>query len=537
MATKTPVAKKNKLCLFLCLWLLSSLVLNCENGEDKLTQKKSTSSGPLKGGTLNVALWASFATLDWQSTVSHPLPHCMLHVYEGLFGLGKDFSPVPELVKFWSASEDKLTWSFSLRSNITFHNGKVLTSEDVKVSLERWQRVSPRGVMLKDLREIEIISVDSVRFHFDNPMGRFLLLILAADESKAVIMPKEIAEASPQSGALTDIIGTGTYEFAEYRIEEYVKLVRFEEFTPRNDPPNYQSGKKVAYFDEIYFWIVPEAATRVAGLERGEYDIVTRLPDSEYKRLQLSEDVEPIINLPAHLDYLIFNHKSGLFADINMRRAVQSLINVEEINRSMVASEEFWILNPSIYPPESRYNTNEASQYYDQRNLGKAKDFLQKAGYKGEAVKFLVLREEPEIYRASIAVNEQMKAAGIIVDLLIYDLATWVAKRADPESMDMFITKGYWLDPSLFHAEFGGRFPGWFFSRETEDLFSRLASETDIEKRYTLGEQLQRLFYEKAAFINVGYHYGCKAKRITVKDPQGNLSRGNLTLHNVWLDR
>lgn len=533
----SKILQKIRRISFFLLFLFFLVYLNCENSNNRKINKKSDLTGPIRGGTLNVALWVPFPTLDWQSTVSHPLPQCMIHVYEGLFGLGKNFNPVPELVESWEVSEDKLIWTFELRRDVLFHNGKKLTSEDVKASIERWQRVSPRGVMLKNLREIRIVNQNSFQFFFNKPFGRFLLLILAADESKAIIMPEEIAIASQQAGSLTEIIGTGPYQFEQYRTEEFLILKRFEDYSQRNDPPNYQSGKKAAWVEKIVYWIIPEASTRVAGLETGEFDIITRLPDSEFERLKEKQDIVPIINAPARLDYLIFNHKKGLFTDINMRRAIQSLVDVEEVNQSMMASKKFWTLNPSIYPPESPYHTDEAAEYFNQKNPKKSKDLLQKANYNGESVRFLVLREEPDTYRASIAVSEQMKAVGINVNLLIYDLATWVAKRANPDEMDMFITKGFWLDPSLFHAEFGGRFPGWFISQETEDIFRLLASETDFEQRYELGKKLQRVFYEKAAFINVGYHYGSKAKRISVEDPQGDLARGNLTLHNVWLNR
>jgi len=527
---------RNIIFLFFIFINLICLV-NCNGDKDEPSDKNIKSPGPIQGGTLEVALWVAFPTMDWHSSVSHPLPQCLLHVYEGLFGFGKDFSPVPELADTWFVSKDKLTWTFGIRRGVLFHNGKELSAEDVKASIERWRRISPRGVMLKDLRTIDIVDKYTVQFHFNKPIGRFLLLILAGDESKAVIMPKEVADKSPQGGALSQIIGTGPYRFTEHRIEEYVRLKRFEGYVPRTDSTNYHGGKKEAYPDEIIFWIVPESSTRVAGLERGEYDIITRLPDSEYERLNANPEIEPIINAPAVLDYLIFNHKKGLFTDINMRKAIQSLVDVKQVNQSIVSSEAFWTLNPSIYPPESAYNNNEASEFFNQANPEKAKDYLVKAGYNNEPVKFLVLREEPEIYRASITISEQMKAAGINVDLLIYDVATWVAKRANPDEMDLFITKGYWIDPSLFHAEFGGRFPGWFKSEETEQVFNLLALETEFEKRFQLGKKLQRLFYEKVAFINVGYHYGGKARRTSVHDPEENLTRGNLTLHNVWIDK
>ena len=61
------------------------------------------------------------------------------------------------------------------------------------------------------------------------------------------------------------------YRFAEYREDQYVRLQRFADYTARDDAPNYQTGNKIAYPDELLFQIVPEASTRVAGLEAGEY--------------------------------------------------------------------------------------------------------------------------------------------------------------------------------------------------------------------------------------------------------------------------
>ena len=122
--------------------------------------------------------------------------------------------------------------------------------------------------------------------HFSSPKGRFLLLLLGSDENKAVIMPKEVAGV--HGGTLSEVVGTGPYRFAEYREDQYVRLQRFADYTARDDAPNYQTGNKIAYPgprrllfyqtgnkiaypDELLFRIVPEASTRVAGLEAREY--------------------------------------------------------------------------------------------------------------------------------------------------------------------------------------------------------------------------------------------------------------------------
>ena len=78
--------------------------------------------------------------------------------------------------------------------------------------------------------------------------------------------------------------------FVEYREDQFLRLARFDDYVSRTDAPNYQGGAKTAYLDEIIFWIVPESTTRIAGLESGDYDIITEVPDTEYKRLSASSD-------------------------------------------------------------------------------------------------------------------------------------------------------------------------------------------------------------------------------------------------------
>ncbi len=495
---------------------------------------------PKTGGTLNVGLHIPFPTLDWQSTVGHPLPHGMVHVYEGLFAFGKDFDAVPELADTFEANEDGTLWTFKLREGVKFHNGDELKAEDVVASLERWREVGPKGPALKDLDRMGVVDDYTLNMHFNVPMGRFLLLILGSDENKAVIMPKEVAEASPTAGQLSEVIGTGPYKFVEHREDQFLRLERFDDYSVRDDAPNYQGGGKAAHLDEIIFWIVEEASTRVAGLESGEYDVITEVPDSEFQRLQGVEAVEPVKNGPGVLLYMMFNHKEGLTSDINVRRAIQALVDADEIAAAAVADPEFTVSNPSFYPAESAYNNDTRAELYNQKDVDKAKALLSDAGYGGEEIGINVISTSERQNRVGVALVEQMKRAGINAVINSYDLATWVAKRRDPAGLNIYTSAGYWIDPSLWHAEFNGTFPSpevGFISDETEEIFAGLAAETDLDKRLGLAQDLQREFYEQVATVNLGYVYRLVAKTDTVIDPEGNLALGNLTLHNVWLNK
>jgi peptide/nickel transport system substrate-binding protein len=497
---------------------------------------------PKRGGTLNVGLHIDLLHYDWHATVAHPFPHVMGQVFEGLTAFGKDFSAVPELAESIEATSDGLQWTFKLREGVPFHNGKEMTAEDVQASIERWRKVGPKGTILKNLDRYEIVSKYLLRMHFKEPMGRFLLLALGSDENKAIIMPKEIAQKYPEATKIpkNEVVGTGPFQFVEHKPDQYIRLKRFDKYKARGDAPNYQSGRKTTWVDEVVFWVVEQNTTRIAGIETGEYDIITDIPDTEFDRLKSVKGVTPVKNGPGLLLYMMFNHKKGPTANIDIRRAIQAATDPNELIASVVSNREFGLVNPSFFPPESPYNNPERSEIYGRADINKAKELLKTAGYANEELKLQVISTNAIYVRLLTAAAEQLKRAGINAVVVRLDRATWQAKRRDGDYLNMYNSGGYWFDPSLYEPEFNGTFPSKdvaFYSPEVERVFEGLARETTFEKRFALAKELQRLFYDQVATLNLGYIYRLIAKRDHVVDPEGNLALGNLTLHGVWLNK
>jgi peptide/nickel transport system substrate-binding protein len=284
---------------------------------------------------------------------------------------------------------------------------------------------------------------------------------------------------------------------------------------------------------------VPEASTRVAGLESGEYDVITEVPDSEAARLRGNTELDAIKNGPGVLMYMMFNHRKGPTADLNIRKAIQSMVEPKEIASVAVSDPDFALTNPSIYAPESAYNTDAGSDLYKPGDITKSKEYLAAAKYAGDPISIQVISTSTQQNRVAVALVEEAKRAGINMVINSYDLNTWVAKRRDPDALNIYTSAGYWVDPSLWHAEFNGKFPSpevGFSSPETEEIFGKLASATEFEARKKLGEDLQRAFYAQVAMVNLGYIYRLVAKRKKLMDPDGNLALGNLTLNGVWLE-
>ena len=497
--------------------------------------------GPRKGGVLNVGLHIGFATLDWQATVQHPAPQVQSNVWEGLTGYATDFTAAPELAESLVPTEGGKVWTINLRSGVLFHNLKEMTAEDVKASVERWLKVGPKGLALApQVVEVNATGKYEVTMTFNAPLGQALLPLLGSDENKCVIMPKEVCDASPEANKLSEIIGTGPYKWTEYKEDQYILLTRFDEYVSRADAPNYQTGKKVPYVDQIKFWIVPESATRLAGLESGEYDIITEVPTNEYANLNSTDGIKTAKIGPANNLYIMFNHQKGLTSNILIRKAIQAALNADEIMAAAVPDPEFRLLNGSFFPPESAYHNAASTELYNMNDIEKSKEYLKEAGYNGEPITYQVIGTNEVQVRTGTAVVSQLKKAGMNAEVLTYDLQTWVAKRRDGNALMMYNSGGNWIDPSMYQPEFNGTFPSketGFKDAEVDKVFDALNAETDFEKRKMLAQDLQTLFYSKVATYNIGYRYKIGAYRDYVMDPEGNLARGNLTLNNIWLDK
>jgi peptide/nickel transport system substrate-binding protein len=236
----------------------------------------------------------------------------------------------------------------------------------------------------------------------------------------------------------------------------------------------------------------------------------------------------------------MFNHKKGPTANIDIRRAIQAATDPNELIASVVSNRDFGLVNPSFFPPESPYSNAERAEIYGRADLDRAREFLKKAGYANEEIKLQVITTNAVYVRLLTAVAEQLKRAGMNAVVVRLDRATWQAKRRDGDYLNIYNSGGYWFDPSLYEPEFNGTFPSKdvaFHSPEVEKVFEGLARETTFEKRYALAKDLQRLFYDQVATLNLGYIYRLIARRDRVVDPEGNLALGNLTLHGVWINR
>src|SRR3989441_8485038 len=293
-----------------------------------------TADAQKKGGILRVGNLGEPPALDAHWTTASITEMLTNHIYEGLYSLDNGNRPIPMLAESHTVSKDGLIYTFKLRQGVKFHNGKEMTSEDVVPSLARWGKQSIYGKALfaqvADWRAVDTYTVEMKL----KEKSAIVLISLAVPNNFGAIYPKEIAEKFPPEVKATEWVGTGPFKLAEWKPDQYIRMVRFDEYRSRNEKPNGYGGGKTPWLDEIRWIPVPEVATRVAQVETGELEFADDLNLDAYDRLKRTPNVHTIISRPYYSLLAVLNKKDGLMTNAKLRQAWQAAIDIEPIMKN-----------------------------------------------------------------------------------------------------------------------------------------------------------------------------------------------------------
>ena len=173
-------------------------------------------------------LYAGLNSIDPHFTTTYPARTMLLGIYETLVTVDETGSTIPMLAESVEVAPDGLTYRFPLRKGVKFHNGKEMTSADVKASLERFAKLSPARVSMEIVSAIETPDANTVVVKLKNPSSTWLDR-LAAPTSPASIIP--IEEAAKELNK-TNSISTGPFAFVEWIPDQHFRIKRFDGYAP-----------------------------------------------------------------------------------------------------------------------------------------------------------------------------------------------------------------------------------------------------------------------------------------------------------------
>ena len=395
--------KKKLLAVLLLSGILSAVLTGCGGGSE---EKPGVTETPARAETNEIAVGIAQDlddSLDPHITVAAGTKEVMFNVFEGLMKPTSTGDLIPAVADHDEISDDKLTYTFTLREGVQFHNGDMVTAEDVVYSISRCADTTdgtPLVEAFSVIRSVEALDEKTVAITIAEPSNEFISFLTTA------ILPAGYDQQD------TAPVGTGPFKFVSRTAQDSIVLEKFDAYwgTP-------------AYLDKVTYKIIENAEGLLMGLQSGALDIVAHLSTTQVA--QLGEEFaieEGTMNL---VQALYLNNAVEPFDDVRVRQALSYAID-----RQMILDIAFdgygSIINSSMYPAFGKYFMPEMNDYYTV-DIDKAKDLLAEAGYpNGFEMSITVPSNyQPHIDTAQVIV-EQLKAIGVTANINLVEWESWV---------------------------------------------------------------------------------------------------------------
>ena len=426
-------------------------------------------------------------SLDPHKAVAAGTKEVLFNIYEGLLKPDSQGNLIPAVAKDYSVSEDGLTYSFTLRDGITFHNGNPVTAEDVKYSLEKSAGMMGGEPIIAAFSNIAEINIKD---------GNVIDIVLNAEDVdfpayvaniNASVIPKDNADPD------TNPIGTGPYMYTSRSPQENFVCKRYDGY-----------WGEAANIESVVFKIVPNADAIVMNLNGGTVDMFARLTQSQVDQLSGDFDVlEGTMNL---VQAVYLNNSFEPFKDVRVRQALSYACDVQEI-LDITSAGKGSPVGSSMYPAFKKYYVDLSDKY--PVDIEKAKELLKEAGYEnGFSFSISVPSNyQPHIDAAQVYI-EQLKKIGVTADIKLVEWNSWLSDVYSGRNFEATLVG---VDASSmtaramlerFNSEASNNFIN-YSNPDYDDLYKQAISTTDDAKQVELYQKMQTILCEDAANVYI----------------------------------
>ena len=472
-------------------------LVGCSGG----SSSSSSSTATTYKDQLKIACTANPPSLDPHSVNSNLVNGISMNIYEPLFALDNNSKAQPVLAE--SYEDNGATWTIKLRQGIKFHNGDEMTAEDVVASMNHWVNTSAKAKPLLGGTTFEKVDTYSVKMTL-NAQTADVMNVLTSPFQFGAIYPASAIEAAGDS-TVTANIGTGPYKLEEWQQDQYIKLTKFDDYKSPSGTPSGFAGERKASTKTLIFQVVTDSQTRINGLKSGEYDVAEDVPAEDYKSISQEKGIATQTRASGSLN-LFMNPATGVMANDKLRQAVLAALNCDDIMLTAYGDADLYTMSCSWMSPDDKaWFTEEGKEYYNQNDADKAKKLISEAGYNNEKITFVATKDYPEMYNATIAIQDQLKKVGLNVEVENYDFTTFMQKRSNTDTFDLFVTQNvYNISPvqlSMMSKSWNG-----FESEEETKLISEIRSASSDSEALKKWGELQKYCYEKGVATVLGHN-------------------------------
>lgn len=454
-------------------------------------------------------------------------------VYDTLFAVDNNFVPRPQMVESYAISDDGLTYRFTLRDGLAWHDGQPVTAADCIASIKRWGQRDGMGQKLMDVTA-SLQAVDERTFHLvlKEPYGLVLESLGKISSNVPFMMPKRLAETSAFE-QVPEIIGSGPFRFIEEAWVPGSKVVylKNEDYVPRDEPSNGAAGGKVVRVDRVDWLYIPDPATAMNALVAGEIDFWENPPPDLVKTLEGNPDITvKVLDPVGNQGWLRPNHLHPPFDNPKARQALLHLVSQIDYLRASVGDPELYTVCPAYFMCGTPLESDVGTGPLVEQDFETAKQLFDQAGYDGEPLVLMDPTDVPQLHAASLLTAQLLRRIGVAVDVQAMDWSTLTSRRQVRKPP----AEGGW---NIFHTWFVGAdvaspvtnigisggceqraWFGWPCDRELENLRDAFSKEPDPAQRKLIAEELQLRAFEVVPYVNFGQWVNPVAYRSNLED-------------------
>ncbi|MCA0248495.1 MAG: ABC transporter substrate-binding protein [Proteobacteria bacterium] len=500
-------------------------------------------SASVEAQTLKVVMHSDVKIVDPIWTTAYIVRNHGYMVYDTLLAVDDKLAVKPQMLESWKVSDDKLTYTFTLRDGLKFHDGAAVTAEDCIASIKRWASRDAMGQKLMSYTKA-LTAVDPKTFTLtlNEPYGLVIESLGKPSSNVPFIMPKRVAE-TPGNTQITDFTGSGPFVFRRdlWRPGEKAVYDKFKDYKPRAEPPSALSGGKNVYLDRVEWVNIPDPQTAANALLTGEIDMIEQPLIELLPMFEKDKNIEIVDYNPLGSQYsLRFNVLHKPFDNARIRQAVLYALNQKDFLLAGINDPKYFKECKALFICGTPYATDKGFEDKLNSNFAKSKEILKQEGYDGTPV-VLLYATDTNTGRLTPVAKSLLERGGFVVDMQAMDWQTVLSRRSRKEPLNAGGWSGFmtsWvsadlLDPivsAFVGAACDKAAIGWPCDAKIEELRDAFAKTTDPAKRKEYAEAVQVRESEYPTFAHLGQFNIPVAKRTTVT---GNLTSPAPVFWNV----
>ena len=442
-------------------------------------------TGDRYGGSIVVGVQQDIDSLDPHKATAAGTKEIIFNIFEGLVKPDENGNLINAVASDYTISEDGLVYTFTLRDNVKFHNGNVVTAEDVKYSLERVSGLldgTPLISTLSTIKSVDILDEKTVQVTVENANTELIYSFVAA-----------IIPAGSGEDETADPIGTGPFSFVSYKPQEGIVLAK--------NPDYWQEG--LPYLDQVEFKIINSADTALLELQGGTIDFYAYLTDSQAQALQGSHQV---ISSPTNMVQALFlNNAVEPLNDVRVRQAISYALDKESIN-DFVGGGNGTLLSSAMLPTLKEYYVDLNDTYGTTANVEKAKELMAEAGYAdGFDMEIAIVSTYEFHMQTGEVIVEQLKEIGINATIKGMENSSWLDEVYNGRQFDATITAltcdmtpGYLMN--RFQTDSSKNFIN-FQSAEYDEIYAKAQAALDPDEKAGYYKELQKILCDQAGSV------------------------------------